>query len=146
MIDKIKKLINDVFDRCYTKGSPDYPKLIIFQRQKAINELLTQLNNLFEQKKAERYQNIIDAEKRGWDAADEFFNAEYEQKVREIFLRAIADEPEFPGDMPDELWKELDGNRENVTTAMQSTVRLTKNGITDRFLQALKDRKEGEDG
>lgn len=60
------------------------------------------------------------------------------REVKLITLKAIADEDEFPSDMPDELWKELDGNRENVNKAMRSAVRLTKNGITERFLKALK--------
>ena len=77
------------------------------------------------------------------------------ERVKRIVLESIAAEPEYPHDMPDELWVELDGNRENVTKAMRSTVRLTKNGITDRFLEALKSEllgkgdkinKEGEDG
>ena len=66
---------------------------------------------------------------------------ECQQKVegiKQLILQAIVDEPEYPGDMPNELWEELDGNRTNVLKTMRSTVRLTKNGIADRFLQALK--------
>lgn len=58
-------------------------------------------------------------------------------QVKILALQAIADEPEFPSDMPDELWEELNGNRINTQRAMQNGVRLTKSGITERFLQAL---------
>ena len=60
------------------------------------------------------------------------------REVRELALQSIADEPEYPTDMPDELWNELNGNRENTDSAMKSTVRLTKNGITERLLARLK--------
>lgn len=68
---------------------------------------------------------------------------EAKKQVKICILQAIADEPEYPSNMPDELWDELDGNRDKTEKAMQSTVRLTKNGITDRFLQALKGEKNG---
>jgi len=61
--------------------------------------------------------------------------------IKRVVLRSIADEPEYPSDMPDELWRELDGNRINVSRAMQSTVRLTKDGITERLLQSLKEKE-----
>ena len=48
-------------------------------------------------------------------------------------LEAIKNEPEFPGDMPDELWDEMNGNREICTRVMQNSVRLTKQGITKRL-------------
>jgi len=60
------------------------------------------------------------------------------ERAKRIMLESIAGEPEYPSDMPDELWAELDGNRENVSQAMRNTVRLTKNNIVDRFLEALK--------
>ena len=57
--------------------------------------------------------------------------------VKVLILQAIADEPDFPGEMPDELWEEIKDNREVATETLRITVRLTKNGITDRFLEAL---------
>ena len=60
------------------------------------------------------------------------------ERMKLCILQAIADEPEFPDSMPDKLWKELDANRNNIEKAMQGTVRLTKNGITERFLKSLK--------
>ncbi len=64
------------------------------------------------------------------------------ERIKRIALQAITDENEFPGDMPDKLWEKLGGNRDNVTKVMRNTTRLTKNGITDRFIQALK-KEEG---
>jgi len=66
------------------------------------------------------------------------------EEIKILALEAIADEPEYPGDLPDELWRELDGNRDNVSLAMRSTVRLTKNGITGRFLASLLVKDKGE--
>jgi len=77
-----------------------------------------------------------------WEVLIEVTEAECQERVegiKRVVLQSIANEPEYPSDMPDELWRELDGNRINVSKAMQSTVRLTKNGITERFLQALKE-------
>ena len=62
--------------------------------------------------------------------------------LKMLALQAIADEPEFPSSMPDELWQELGGNREQTERAMRNTVRLTKNIITDRFLQSLQSQLE----
>ncbi len=70
---------------------------------------------------------------------------EAKKQVKILALQAIADEPEYPSSIPDELWKELDGNRDVTEKAMKSTVRLTKNGITDRFLQALKETGGGKE-
>ncbi len=35
----LREEMGDLIDRCYVKGSPDYPKLIVFQRQRFINEV-----------------------------------------------------------------------------------------------------------
>lgn len=68
------------------------------------------------------------------------------ERVELITLESIAAEPEYPSAMPDELWEQLDGNRRNTEKAMRSTVRLTKNNITDRFMEALKSELLGEQG
>ena len=65
------------------------------------------------------------------------------REIKLLVLQAITDEPEYPSEMPDELWQKLKGNRVNASKAMRSTVRLTKNGITERFLQALKEKYLG---
>jgi hypothetical protein len=73
----------------------------------------------------------------------EAIRKEERERIKILALQSIADELEYPSEMPDELWEELDGNRDNVQKALQSAVRLTKNGITDRFLSALRDGKDG---
>lgn len=70
-------------------------------------------------------------------AQNDYCYKEMVEQLRILILQAITDEPEYPSNMPDELWEELNNNRDNVTRAMRSTVRLTKNGITERFLKAL---------
>ena len=69
-------------------------------------------------------------------------NEEYKAGMRRMLalaLESIIDEPEFPGDMPPELWDMLNGNRDNTIRVMRSTVKLTKNGITDRLLVKAED-------
>ncbi|KKN76876.1 hypothetical protein LCGC14_0365270 [marine sediment metagenome] len=64
------------------------------------------------------------------------------ERIKLLILQAIMDEPEYPGNLPDELWQELDGNKGNVKQALRSSVRLTKNGITARFLEALREEEK----
>ena len=61
------------------------------------------------------------------------------KEVVKLALQAIEDEPEFPGDIDDELWDALNGNKENVISAMRSSVRLTKKGIVERLEVKLKE-------
>uniref|UniRef100_A0A6M3IWJ8 Uncharacterized protein n=1 Tax=viral metagenome TaxID=1070528 RepID=A0A6M3IWJ8_9ZZZZ len=55
---------------------------------------------------------------------------------REFAVKTINDEPEFPGEMPDEFWDEI-GKEDDLRTAiqriMQNTVRLTKEEIIKRL-------------
>ena len=55
-------------------------------------------------------------------------------------LRAIDDEPELPGDMPDAMWDEFQ-DRERATEALRALVRVTKRNIRDRVLAIV---REGE--
>ena len=76
-----------------------------------------------------------------WAGIRAIAKAQHEQTkkaVKILALQAIADEEEFPSDMPDELWREIDGNREMTTRAMRGAARLTKKGITKRFKKRLK--------
>ena len=69
------------------------------------------------------------------------------EEIKVLALRAIAEEPELPSDMPDEAWDLLNGNRTNTEETLRSAVRLTKHGIAGRFLLSLKagylEQKEG---
>ena len=88
--------------------------------------------------RVERNQAELEGYKRGSEQA----RLSTAREIRQIALQAIANELEYPSEMPDELWQQMNGNREVTQTVMRNTVRLTKNGITDRFLQALKSRYE----
>lgn len=53
-------------------------------------------------------------------------------------LKAIEDEPELPGDMPDEMWDALRqmayrDDREGMMEALRIAVRQTKEGIRERL-------------
>lgn len=61
-------------------------------------------------------------------------------RVREIATKAIDDEPEMPGEMPNELYQtvhELD--REGLAEWCRIMVRATKRGITERLEHALRE-------
>ena len=64
---------------------------------------------------------------------------EGKKEVVELALKSINDEPEFPGEMPDELWSHLDGDKDKVVVSMRASVRLTKKGIIERLQENLKD-------
>ena len=48
-------------------------------------------------------------------------------------IKAIDDEPELPGPMPDEMWDAINGDRDAVEEAMRIAVRQTKEGIKKRL-------------
>lgn len=60
-------------------------------------------------------------------------SAATEQKPIDIALAAIEQEPELPGDMPDDMWEAIKGDRDAVQEAMRIAVRQTKGGIRDRY-------------
>ena len=69
---------------------------------------------------------------------EEIFKAGRKEVV-ELALQAIKDEPELPGNMPDELWNEIEGDREVTQRVMQNTVRITKQCIKERIEAQLKE-------
>ena len=48
-------------------------------------------------------------------------------------IKAVNDEPELPGEMPDEMWDAIRNDRDAATHAMREVVRLTKSGIIERM-------------
>lgn len=48
-------------------------------------------------------------------------------------ISAVDDEPEFPGDMPDEMWEALRNDRDAMTQAMRLAVSHTKRDIKARI-------------
>lgn len=61
-------------------------------------------------------------------------NAEATRIERERCLQAVKDEPELPGDMPDEMWATIAGDRDAITEALRVAVRQTKAGIRERII------------
>ena len=58
--------------------------------------------------------------------------------TREEFFKCIDDEQEATDEMPDEMWKKIesaaaDGDREFFQKLVRLTIKLTKDGIKNRF-------------
>ena len=51
---------------------------------------------------------------------------------RDRLLAATNSEEEYPGDMPDEMWDAIKGDRDAMTEALRITVRLTKRRIKEK--------------
>ena len=63
------------------------------------------------------------------------------KRLKEIAVKAILDEPECPGDMPDEMWETIKNDRDAATRTYQIVVKQTKENIIGRFEQALRKTK-----
>lgn len=50
----------------------------------------------------------------------------------ERLTKAINDEPDLPGGMPDEMWQVIHNDRDAMQELLRITVRLTKDGIKRR--------------
>lgn len=50
-------------------------------------------------------------------------------------LKAIDDEPEYPGKMPDVMFEMVKNDKSAMEEAMRITVRLTKLGIKNRVME-----------
>lgn len=48
-------------------------------------------------------------------------------------IKAVNDEPELPGEMPDEMWNAIRNDRDAVAEALRIAVRQTKSGIIKRM-------------
>ena len=47
--------------------------------------------------------------------------------------KAVADEPELPGEMPDEVWEALRSDRAMMETVLRGVVQTAKQGIRNRI-------------
>lgn len=56
-------------------------------------------------------------------------------KIEEV-IELIKAEPEFPGDMPDEMFALMCKDKDAATEAMRIAVRLTKEGVIKRLREA----------
>jgi hypothetical protein len=61
-------------------------------------------------------------------------NAEATRRERERCLQAVDGEPELPGDMTDEMWAAIAGDRDAMAEALRIVVRQTKAGIRERII------------
>jgi len=59
---ELKKELNKIFDACYSRSNPSYPDLKIFQRQKALNEIIVLLSGY---KSPQEVEDLIWTIKRG---------------------------------------------------------------------------------
>ena len=55
-------------------------------------------------------------------------------------LKAVADEPELPGEMPDEVWEALRSDRATMETVLRGIVQTTKQNIRDRIERVAQGR------
>lgn len=53
---------------------------------------------------------------------------------RDRCLKAVADEPEVPGTMPDEMWNAIRDDRDAMENVIRVAVQQTKAGIRERIL------------
>lgn len=49
-------------------------------------------------------------------------------------VQVVSEEPELPGEMPEEMWETIRNDRDAVTQALKIAVRETKAGIIKRIL------------
>ena len=103
------------------------------------------MNVPFNLERADRVAKEILAKFKGWKSPKEVEEAikQEREKIIDCALQTIAEEPEFPGEMPDELWQPLTGilnNKADVAQVLSNVVKLTKREITNRLLEALKDK------
>jgi len=60
--------------------------------------------------------------------------ARWNRRHLDKFIKAVDDEQELPGDMPDEMWQAIQNDRDAVCKAMQLSVLQTKNNIRNRIV------------
>jgi hypothetical protein len=82
---------------------------------------------MVEQLAITREQDLLNAKK------------EERERVENIAFKAISDEEELQGDMPNTLWEKIRNDRDLVTRVTQNAVRLTKESITERLKSTLKE-------
>lgn len=61
------------------------------------------------------------------------------QELIEAFVQCVNDEPEFPGEPPEEMIEALlNADRETIIFSLKLAVQLTKQGILDRIEERFK--------
>lgn len=56
--------------------------------------------------------------------------------------KAIDDEPELPGEMPDEVWESLRSDRAMLETVLRGVVQTAKQNIRDRIERVAQGRNQ----
>ena len=56
--------------------------------------------------------------------------------------KAIDDEPELPGEMPDEVWEALRSDRAMMETVLRGVVQTAKQGIKERIERVAQGRNQ----
>lgn len=64
--------------------------------------------------------------------------------LKQALEKAIDDEPELPGQMPDHIFQAVKNDKDAIAEMNRITVRLTKKGIKERFQQTLSQLNEQE--
>lgn len=57
-------------------------------------------------------------------------------------LKAIDDEPELPGEMPDDVWESLRSDRAMMETVLRGVVQTAKQGIRNRIERVAQGRDQ----
>ena len=74
------------------------------------------------------------------DSVDHEFALEWYRRgvmaERKRWMEAVTDEPELPGEMPDEMWNVLRSDRDAAGEALRIIVRQTKGGILTRGMRS----------
>ena|SRR5690625_4664752 len=60
-------------------------------------------------------------------------NAYANTRALQIAEKAVGEEPELPGDMPDEMWEAIKSDRQVMRESFRIAVRQTKHGILSRI-------------
>lgn len=66
-------------------------------------------------------------------------NLEHDALAAHALLQAIEEEPEFPGQMPDEMWEALRNDRDALTFAFVASARATKSEIKKRADELMRE-------
>ena len=57
-------------------------------------------------------------------------------------LKAVDDEPELPGEMPDDVWESLRSDRAMMETVLRGVVQTAKQNIRDRIERVAQGRNQ----
>jgi hypothetical protein len=53
--------------------------------------------------------------------------------MKDTFIKAINDEPEYPNEIPDEIFEKIKNDKDLITQALHLTIQITKDRIKERI-------------